>query len=697
MANSFVRYTGDGSTTAYAIPFSYRVVADITVLVAGVATTAFTYNGAGTQITFTSAPANLAKIEIRRTTSQATKLVDYASGSVLTESDLDTDSDQAFYMAQEAIDDSGDVIKTSGSTFQWDAQTLKIQNVVDPALAQEVATKNYVDTASTSQVNAAAASAAAALVSENAAAADLVLTNADVVLAEADKVQTGLDRVATAADVVLTAADVVLTAADVVTTAGDRSAIATIYDTFDDRYLGTKSSDPTLDNDGAALLTGAMYFNSAVNNTRFYNGSTWEDPEATATSGANTATTKANEAAASAAAALVSENAVAADEVLTNADTVLTAADVVLTHADVVLAEADKVQTGLDRVATAADVVLTNADVVLTTADEVLTNADTILTAADVVLTHADVVLTHADVVSTAASLDAFDDTYLGSKSSDPSEDNDGDDLVAGALYFNSSANQIKYWTGSSWTGIGVNTDIQAKVSANDTTAGYLNGKIVGGTAITLAEGSDGGDETLTINAVAAAYPTITSISPSVALSSTATTIVVTGTNYVLTPNVEIINSSGAISYPLTVVRNSATQLTITVNISTKASYYLRVENPDGLSARSSSALLTVSDAPTFSTSSGSLGEGDKAAAMSFDVDGSSDSTVAFSLLSGALPTGLSLNTVTGVLSGTESSSITETTVYNFTLRLTDAESQTADRAFSISVSIGMANSGQFN
>ena len=168
----------------------------------------------------------------------------------------------------------------------------------------------------------------------------------------------------------------------------------------------------------------------------------------------------------------------AADLALTNADVVLTHADVVLTHADVVLAEADKVQTGLDRVATGNDKTATNADVVLTNADVALTHADVVLTHADVVLTHADVVLaeadkvqtgldraavaadlvlTNADVVSTnadatqtgldrtaaansaaaaASSFDNFDDKYLGSKSSEPSVDNDGNALVTGALYF---------------------------------------------------------------------------------------------------------------------------------------------------------------------------------------------------------------------------------------------------------------------
>jgi hypothetical protein len=145
MANSFVRYTGNGSTTAYSIPFSYRSTADLAITLAGVASTAFTLNAAGTTLTFNTAPANAVAIEIRRRTSQGTKLVDYASGSVLTENDLDTDSDQAFFMGQEAIDDANDVIKVSNTDFQWDAQNKRLTNVADPTAAQHAATKNYLE------------------------------------------------------------------------------------------------------------------------------------------------------------------------------------------------------------------------------------------------------------------------------------------------------------------------------------------------------------------------------------------------------------------------------------------------------------------------------------------------------------------------------------------------------------------------
>lgn len=52
---------------------------------------------------------------------------------------------------------------------------------------------------------------------------------------------------------------------------------------------------------------------------------------------------------------------------------------------------------------------------------------------------------------ATLAAYDSFDDRYLGAKTSDPSVDNDGNALVAGALYFNSSAGIMKLYTGSAW------------------------------------------------------------------------------------------------------------------------------------------------------------------------------------------------------------------------------------------------------
>jgi microcystin-dependent protein len=67
---------------------------------------------------------------------------------------------------------------------------------------------------------------------------------------------------------------------DLVAAAADAEAAATAaaasYDAFDDRYLGSKTSDPALDNDGAALITGALYWNSVAEEIRVYNGTSWE-------------------------------------------------------------------------------------------------------------------------------------------------------------------------------------------------------------------------------------------------------------------------------------------------------------------------------------------------------------------------------------------------------------------------------------
>ena len=231
-------------------------------------------------------------------------------------------------------------------------------------------------------------------------------------------------------------------------------------------------------------------------------------------------------------------------------------------------------------------------------------------------------------------------------------------------------------------------------ISGSDITSGTINNaRLVNNGAITI-NGSDvalGGSVT-----IGETKPTITSISPDT-ITNDATSIVITGTNFVITPNVEIINSVGGITYPNSITRDSATQLTINVTLPTDGTYFIRVENPDGLAVRSSTALLTVSDAPTWSTTAGSLGSLAQGGTASFSVSASSDSTVAYSVTTGALPTGLSLNSSTGAITGTESGTDSAETTYNFTVTATDQESQTTDRAFSITVTTGINNGGQFN
>ena len=54
-----------------------------------------------------------------------------------------------------------------------------------------------------------------------------------------------------------------------------RDATLAAYDNFDDRYLGAKSSDPSVDNDGNALVAGSLYFNTSIGGMKVYTGSAW--------------------------------------------------------------------------------------------------------------------------------------------------------------------------------------------------------------------------------------------------------------------------------------------------------------------------------------------------------------------------------------------------------------------------------------
>lgn len=180
MAFSVDTYTGNGSTTSYSVTFPYIEQAHVIVTVDGVTktlSTDYSFSNSST-IAFTSAPANSAVIKFTRSSNRNARLVDFQDGSTLTEANLDQDGNQAFFVAQEAIDKVGDAIGLNASNL-WDAQNKQIQNVADPTLAQDASTKAYVDSIlttnntavanATTQANNAAASATAAANSQSSA------------------------------------------------------------------------------------------------------------------------------------------------------------------------------------------------------------------------------------------------------------------------------------------------------------------------------------------------------------------------------------------------------------------------------------------------------------------------------------------------------------------------------------------------
>lgn len=143
MPFSYKDYPGNGSTTTFSITFDYQKESEISVTVDGVAQSGFTFPSS-TQVTLTSAPASGALVRIRRTTDLNAREVDFASGSVLTEEDLDNSNIQVFHAAQEAIDTSNDAISLDDDD-KWDAQSKVIKNVANPTNAQDAATKDYLE------------------------------------------------------------------------------------------------------------------------------------------------------------------------------------------------------------------------------------------------------------------------------------------------------------------------------------------------------------------------------------------------------------------------------------------------------------------------------------------------------------------------------------------------------------------------
>ena len=102
-------------------------------------------------------------------------------------------------------------------------------------------------------------------------------TLAETAKTQAVTARTAAQTAQTAAEAAQTAAETAETNAESAKTAAEsaKTSAETAFDNFDDRYLGAKSANPTVDNDGNALITGALYFNDQNNGFYGYDGSNW--------------------------------------------------------------------------------------------------------------------------------------------------------------------------------------------------------------------------------------------------------------------------------------------------------------------------------------------------------------------------------------------------------------------------------------
>ena len=790
-------YSGDGSQTTFVYGYKIFADSDIKVIIRSATgtetvktiTTHYTVTGAGSasggNVVFTSGniPTNTETVVLIRDVPQ-TQAIDYIANDPFPAETHEEGLDRATMTTQQVQEELDRSIKLSRTNTMTSTEfavgaTDRASKVLgfdangELTVTQELGTnrgnwssgtdynaRDIVKDTSTNNiflVNTAHTASGSQPLTTNANSAkyDLLVdassatTSAATATAQANIATTKATESAASAATATTKASEAATSASNASTSETNAAAS--FDSFDDRYLGAKSSDPSVDNDGDALLTGALYFNSSDNVMKNYTGSAWQTLKPTSSEQTNINTL-------SASAVVTDMSILATTDVVADMNT-LASADIV---ADMnTLATADVV-SDMNTLAT-ADIVsdmntLATADVVadmntLGTAD-VVTDMNTLGTA--------DNVTNMATVATNITGVNSFAERYRVA-SSDPTSSLDEGDLA-----FNTTDNNLKFYNGTAWTSIspgianvvddstpqlGGNLDVQTNSIVTTSNRNVLLAP--NGTGLVEIKGNDnagqiqlnceqnshgvkikgpphsaGQSYTLTLpssitndyylktdgsgNLSFAAVPTetkptVADVSQTIA-PDTATTINITGTNFVTIPIVDFINAStGATTRANTVSFTNATTLSVNLTLAS-GNYFVRIENPDGNAGRSTNNIITASTAPSFSTAAGSLGTIAAGSSVSLSVAASSDSNVTITETTAVLtsnantPAGTMNLTLSGTpatsatynITGTAPSPTSETT-YNFTLRATDVEGQTADRAFSITITTAINNSGQFN
>ena len=166
----------------------------------------------------------------------------------------------------------------------------KITSTATPATDDTLTRKGYVDSilgsATDAATSAAAAASSATDAANSASAASTSASNASTsetnAATSASNASTSASNASTSASAASSSATSASNSATAAATSASNASTseanaAASYDSFDDRYLGAKASAPTLDNDGDALITGALYFNSTSSNMFVWTGSAWQD------------------------------------------------------------------------------------------------------------------------------------------------------------------------------------------------------------------------------------------------------------------------------------------------------------------------------------------------------------------------------------------------------------------------------------
>ena len=433
-------YSGNGSTTQFAYGYKIFSDSDLIVIIRSAAgtetvktlTTHYTVAGAGDasggSITFTTGntPASGETVVIIREVPQ-TQAIDYIANDPFPAESHEEGLDRATMTTQQVQEELNRSIKLSRTNTMTSTEftvgatdrankILAFDSSGEISVTQELGTYKGTDATVTTE----AYNVRDIIKSTTSAQLNNVyICIADAVVGDS---LTDTDHFELLVDAVSAATSATAAASSATAAASSATASATSATASANSATAAASSESTASTKASEASTSAS--NASTSETNAASSATSAASSATtATSQASAASTSATNAASSATAAASS------------ATTATTKASEAATSATNAASSASTATTKASEAATSA----TNSASSATSADTAKTAAQTAQAAAE-------------------AAADNFDDTYLGAKSSDPTVDNDGDALTAGDLYFNTTNNVLRVYTGSAWQDAAVDT-----------------------------------------------------------------------------------------------------------------------------------------------------------------------------------------------------------------------------------------------
>ena len=467
-------YSGNGSTTAFTYNFKIAINTEIEVIVKTNATGAESIrslgsgsanygvsgvgNNSGT-VTFVTAPLSTETVVLRRSTAQ-TQAMDLIDNDPMSAGTIETAHDKAIAISQELQEQLNRSIKISKANTMTSTEfTVSAADRANKLLAFDASGElSITQEIGTFKGTSATTTTAAYVVRDIVKGSTTAQLNNIYICIQASPVGTALTNTsywtlivdavtsATSAATATTKANEAAASAstasghkDTATTkaseaASSATAAAASFDSFDDRYLGAKSSEPSADNDGNSLITGALFFDNAsgVNALKVWNGSAWITVTVTSSNQANINTLAASAVVADMA-LLATTDVIADMALLANSDTI----------ADMAILGTSDVVSDLNKLAT-TDIV--NDLNTLATTD--IVNDLNQLASSDFVSDLNAIEGIKANVTTVAnnvAGVTSFAEKYRVGSSDPSSSLNEGD------LFYNSTSNVLKFYDGSNW------------------------------------------------------------------------------------------------------------------------------------------------------------------------------------------------------------------------------------------------------